>query len=106
MLREPRRRGNLGAAGERRYWTYWDVETLGGQKRFADEIGVNYDNFDQAVAFAIKRRFGISLDFLSPVASLIPMRTGGYQPTGELEPGRVSAARREVPRTRAQGLMG
>src|SRR5262245_32618228 len=44
-----------------------------GQKRFADEIGVNYDDFNQLatghplstiVAFAIKRRFGVSLDFL------------------------------------------
>jgi hypothetical protein len=48
-------------------------EGFGGQKRFADEIGVNYNDFNQmatghplstTVAFAIKRRFGISLDFL------------------------------------------
>ena len=46
---------------------------FGGQKRFADEIGVSYDDFNEVatghplcttVAFAIKRRFGISLDFL------------------------------------------
>ena len=46
---------------------------FGGQKRFADEIGVSYDDFNDVatghslsttVAFAIKRRFGISLDFL------------------------------------------
>src|SRR5262249_16773634 len=42
---------------------------FGGQKRFADEIGVSYDDFNEVatghplsttVAFAIKRRFGIS----------------------------------------------
>ena len=46
---------------------------FGGQKRFADEIGVSYDDFNEVatghslsttVAFAIKRRFGVSLDFL------------------------------------------
>ena len=46
---------------------------FGGQKRFADEIGVNFDDFNQVatghplstiVAFAIKRRFGVNLDFL------------------------------------------
>jgi hypothetical protein len=44
-----------------------------GQKRFADEIGVNYNDFNEVatgyplstiVAFAIKARFRISLDFL------------------------------------------